>query len=113
MLYWTVLYGELTVQSFTVVDLFVCFHRAELSLGHSKRPAALKAMLSVLEGERGSVRGRLPVSGLSVEQQVAALIDQATDPNILGRTWAGWEPWVWISGNPDGCELVATLMGVK
>ena len=30
----------------------------------------------------------------SVEEQVACLVDHATDPNILGRTWAGWEPWV-------------------
>lgn len=30
----------------------------------------------------------------SVEEQVACLIDLATDPNILGRTWGGWEPWV-------------------
>jgi DNA-dependent protein kinase catalytic subunit len=30
----------------------------------------------------------------SIEEQVDCLIDHATDPNILGRTWAGWEPWV-------------------
>ena len=27
----------------------------------------------------------------SVEEQVVCLIDHATDPNILGRTWQGWE----------------------
>jgi len=30
----------------------------------------------------------------SVKEQVACLIDQATDRNILGRTYAGWIPWV-------------------
>ena len=45
-------------------------------------------------GLEDSVRAHMPAHGLSVEQQVAALIDQAKDPNILGRTWAGWEPWV-------------------
>ena len=30
----------------------------------------------------------------SVEEQVVCLIDHATDPNILGRTWQGWEPWI-------------------
>ena len=30
----------------------------------------------------------------SVEEQIACLIDHATDSNILGRTWNGWEPWV-------------------
>ena len=39
-------------------------------------------------------RAREPASGLSVETQVACLIDHATDPNILGRTYHGWESWM-------------------
>ncbi|XP_035828316.1 DNA-dependent protein kinase catalytic subunit [Aplysia californica] len=66
--------------------------KEELALGHSKRPA-FKSLVNVLMG-KDSVRAGLPAHGLSVEQQVAALIDQTTDPNILGRTWGGWEPWV-------------------
>ena len=31
---------------------------------------------------------------LSVNDQVGVLIDLATDPNILGRTWVGWESHV-------------------
>jgi len=31
---------------------------------------------------------------ITVEEQVACLVDHASDINILGRTWAGWEPWV-------------------
>ena len=32
---------------------------------------------------------------LSVDEQVRCLLDQATDPNILGRSWQGWKPWLW------------------
>jgi len=31
---------------------------------------------------------------LDVEEQVNCLIDHARDPNILGRTWIGWSPFV-------------------
>lgn len=56
---------------------------------------ALKAFENVALGDpKDNIRSQLPDKGLSVEQQVAALIDQATDPNILGRTYAGWEPWM-------------------
>ncbi|GFR71479.1 DNA-dependent protein kinase catalytic subunit [Elysia marginata] len=66
----------------------------ELELGHSKREA-FRSMVRVLLGDKKeNIRAELPAQGLSVEQQVAALIDHATDPNILGRTWGGWEPWV-------------------
>ena len=82
---------------------------AELTAGHSRQPH-WKALKAIVEGdphrdERARVRaaveqksggGRPGVSGtaLSVEQQVACLLDQATDPNILGRTWEGWKPFV-------------------
>lgn len=39
------------------------------------------------------VRAKMESSGLSVEQQVACLIDLATDTSILGITYAGFEPW--------------------
>ena len=29
-----------------------------------------------------------------VKEQVECLIDQATDPSILGRAWKGWSSWV-------------------
>lgn len=68
--------------------------RDELRLGHS-RNKAFSAFESVLLGDkRENARGKLRATGLSVEQQVEALVDHATDPNILGRTYAGWEPWV-------------------
>eukprot|EP00252_Welwitschia_mirabilis_P012804 TRINITY_DN28336_c0_g1_i1.p1 TRINITY_DN28336_c0_g1~~TRINITY_DN28336_c0_g1_i1.p1 ORF type:complete len:591 (+),score=95.49 TRINITY_DN28336_c0_g1_i1:204-1775(+) len=30
----------------------------------------------------------------SIQEQVDCLIDQATDPNLLGRIWVGWQPWL-------------------
>ncbi|XP_044195297.1 DNA-dependent protein kinase catalytic subunit [Thunnus albacares] len=65
----------------------------ELKLGFEKE-AAFSGMQSVALGtEEHNVRARLPPAGLSVEKQVDCLLDQATDPNVLGRVWSGWEPW--------------------
>ncbi|XP_063114601.1 DNA-dependent protein kinase catalytic subunit isoform X3 [Cavia porcellus] len=66
----------------------------ELFLGH-EQSSAFKSYIAVTRGSRDhNVRAREPESGLSVETQVRCLLDQATDPNILGRTWEGWEPWM-------------------
>ena len=43
---------------------------------------------------KDNIRAQLPKSGLTTEQQVSCLIEQATDPNLLGRVYHGWEPWV-------------------
>ncbi|ELU11183.1 hypothetical protein CAPTEDRAFT_224273 [Capitella teleta] len=67
--------------------------RAELALG--QLGSYLKYFVIVLMGDKqADIRARLPADGLSSEEQVAALLNLATDPNILGRTFAGWEPWV-------------------
>uniref|UniRef100_A0A8D1F779 DNA-dependent protein kinase catalytic subunit n=1 Tax=Sus scrofa TaxID=9823 RepID=A0A8D1F779_PIG len=66
----------------------------ELFLGHEKAPA-FRDYVAVARGSSDhNVRAQEPESGLSEEVQVKCLIDQATDPNILGRTWEGWEPWM-------------------
>ncbi|XP_052761107.1 DNA-dependent protein kinase catalytic subunit-like isoform X2 [Mya arenaria] len=67
--------------------------RDELKLGHGKK-AVFKDYETVALGHKENARCQLPEAGLTVEQQVTALIDQATDPNIHGRTWVGWEPWM-------------------
>ncbi|XP_004615434.2 DNA-dependent protein kinase catalytic subunit [Sorex araneus] len=66
----------------------------ELFLGHEKDPAFGDYTAVARGSSEHNVRAREPDSGLSEEAQVKCLIDQATDPNILGRTWIGWEPWV-------------------
>uniref|UniRef100_A0A452TWS2 DNA-dependent protein kinase catalytic subunit n=1 Tax=Ursus maritimus TaxID=29073 RepID=A0A452TWS2_URSMA len=66
----------------------------ELFLGHEKA-LAFRDYVAVARGSKDhNIRAQQPESGLSEEAQVKCLIDQATDPNILGRTWIGWEPWI-------------------
>ena len=50
----------------------------------------------VVMGPEGSLRRELAEQSapLTVEQQVDLLVEQATDPNILGRTYIGWAPWL-------------------
>ncbi|TRY56699.1 hypothetical protein DNTS_012969 [Danionella cerebrum] len=68
--------------------------REELRLGFEKAPE-YKGMVAVARGEEAdNIRARLSEKDLNVEDQVDCLIDQATDPNILGRVWSGWEPWM-------------------
>jgi DNA-dependent protein kinase catalytic subunit len=75
--------------------LFSLCNRDELRLGHSRNAAVLKCFESVAIGDKDkNIRAQLPEHGLTEEEQIAALIEQATDPNVLGRTWAGWEPWM-------------------
>ena len=79
---------------------------AELKAGHSRQPH-WKALQHIVEGDPArDVRAHImaaqkPSSGgssharvLTVDQQVACLLDQAVDPNILGRTWEGWKPFM-------------------
>ena len=73
---------------------FIFAFRDELALGQSKT-LAFQCFQEVAMGDKqDSIRANLPAADLSVEQQVAALIDQASDPNLLGRVYIGWEPWV-------------------
>ncbi len=80
---------------------------AELEAMHTRR-SHWKPLKALVEGdpqrnERARIRAATEQDGnivdghggrLSVEQQVACLLDQATDPNILGRTWEGWKSFV-------------------
>ncbi|XP_032407093.1 DNA-dependent protein kinase catalytic subunit [Xiphophorus hellerii] len=66
----------------------------ELKLGFEKDLAFQGMQAVALGSEEHNVRAKLPAAGLSVEQQVDCLLDQAMDPNVLGRVYAGWEPWI-------------------
>ena len=69
--------------------------RDDLLLGHKNNPW-YKQMESVCLGDRAvNTRACEPESGLSVESEVTCLMDHAMDPNVLGRTYQGWEPWMW------------------
>ena len=67
----------------------------ELSFSVKSDVRKRKAELDrVVLGPRGSLRRSLPLNGLSVREQVDVLVEQATDDNLLGRTWIGWAPWL-------------------
>jgi DNA-dependent protein kinase catalytic subunit len=63
-----------------------------------------EALRGIIKGQNGShKKGGGPIrlrsaalqeETLSISDQVACLIDIATDPNILGRQWAGLATWV-------------------
>ncbi|KAG8442079.1 hypothetical protein GDO86_011029, partial [Hymenochirus boettgeri] len=66
----------------------------ELRLGH-EASHVYQQFLSVARGNKDyNHRANEPPDGLSEEAQVQCLIDQATDPNIIGRVWKGWEAWI-------------------
>ena len=72
----------------------ILFSSDELYLGH-EASSAFRSYTAVARGNRDyNIRAQEPESGLSEETQVKCLVDQATDPNILGRTREGWEPWM-------------------
>ena len=74
--------------------IVIFFVSEELKLGFEKE-SAFSGMQSVALGiKEQNIRATLPATGLSVEKQVDCLLDQAMDPNVLGRVWSGWEPWI-------------------
>ncbi len=84
--------------------IMICY-REELRVGHKKLAYQVPGkkelqyyyhdLKAVLMGDKQlDIRARLPESNLTVEQQVACLLNQATDPNILGRVYWGWESWM-------------------
>lgn len=76
-----------------IIECFYYFSE-ELKLGF-ERDKAFSGMQAVTLGTKEhNIRAQLPAAGLSVEKQVDCLLDQAMDPNVLGRVWVGWEPWV-------------------
>ncbi|KAI9491166.1 hypothetical protein BDB00DRAFT_874560 [Zychaea mexicana] len=52
-----------------------------------------KDMAAVTRGDpKHNIRARVGERCSTVQEQVRCLIDLATDPAILGRTWVGWSP---------------------
>jgi DNA-dependent protein kinase catalytic subunit len=65
------------------------------SHGYARRyPRVVAALREILRGVRGqNARATAADRCATVSEQVDCLVDQATDPNILGRTYQGWAPW--------------------
>uniref|UniRef100_A0A0P4W3R0 non-specific serine/threonine protein kinase n=1 Tax=Scylla olivacea TaxID=85551 RepID=A0A0P4W3R0_SCYOL len=58
-------------------------------------PTAFEELKKVVLGQNcESARANMDRTGLTIHQQVDILLEQATDPNILGRTWVGWSPFI-------------------
>ncbi|KYQ91591.1 DNA-dependent protein kinase subunit [Tieghemostelium lacteum] len=54
-----------------------------------------KPLEAIIKGDpRHNIRSKVGKVCNSVKQQVDCLIDQATDPNILSRSWVGWGGWI-------------------
>ena len=77
---------------------------SELKLNNSvmKDATALKSLGGYVMGSSSSVRNEIVAKitssnstseRMSKEDQVSCLLDQATDLNVLGRTWFGWSPF--------------------
>ncbi len=64
----------------------------ELELGHGSKPY-YSSVKKVLMGREGRFRFTIGAECASVHEQVSCLLDQATDPSILGRAWIGWSAW--------------------
>ena len=84
--------------------MFPLFFSEELRLGKGKS-SIISNLQAVAYGDpKYNVRARLlkeaekhggPAKhSLTPEEQAACLIDQATDPNLLGRSFEGWEPYL-------------------
>lgn len=57
--------------------------------------AYIKSLQDIVLGDpKVNIRARVKERCSDVKQQVDCLVDQATDPNILGRSWFGWAPWI-------------------
>eukprot|EP01118_Nematostelium_gracile_P006497 TRINITY_DN2088_c0_g1_i1.p1 TRINITY_DN2088_c0_g1~~TRINITY_DN2088_c0_g1_i1.p1 ORF type:complete len:348 (+),score=104.46 TRINITY_DN2088_c0_g1_i1:28-1044(+) len=55
----------------------------------------LKNLNNIVLGDKEhNIRARVGEKCASTKEQVDCLVDQATDPNILARTYSGWAPWI-------------------
>lgn len=62
---------------------------------HSGKPYVPDLEQIVRGNPENNIRARICRSVCeTIQEQVDCLIDQATDPNLLGRIWVGWQPWL-------------------
>ena len=61
---------------------------------HANKPYT-SALEGIVRGDSSrNARARAGTVCQTVQEQVDCLLDQATDPNLLGRIFLGWQPWV-------------------
>lgn len=54
----------------------------------------LEGYMKILQGDINCPRVKLPENNLSVEEQVACLLELAQDRAILGMSYLGLQPWI-------------------
>ncbi|KAK7063258.1 hypothetical protein SK128_028361 [Halocaridina rubra] len=60
-----------------------------------RQPRVLSSLLEVIAGSnKNDLRSQLDADQLTSCQQVDILLSLACDPNILGRTWIGWDSFL-------------------
>jgi DNA-dependent protein kinase catalytic subunit len=80
------------------LDGYNCAHLTTLELRdsvHAKDQFYFKSLEQIVAGDpKFNIRANVKEKCSSTKEQVDCLVDQATDPNILGRTYTGWAPWI-------------------
>lgn len=66
---------------------------SELQLTKHSRENYYRNLEAIVRGDHHRPRASMGAGILPLCEQVDALIDMATDPDILGRTWSGWAPY--------------------
>jgi hypothetical protein len=66
----------------------------ELTHSHHRGQAYFPNLEAILKGDSHRARAKLGLAILPLGEQVDILIDLSTDPDILGRSWTYWAPYV-------------------
>lgn len=66
----------------------------ELASSPHAKKKYYKSLCDIVKGTGDNIRSELSNKGLSITEQIDGLIDHATDPNILGRSYYGWAAFV-------------------
>jgi len=72
---------------------YITWHELKTST-HQNKPYLPALQAIVLGDPQHNIRATINEKCADAKEQVDCLVDQATDPNILGRTWAGWAAYI-------------------
>ncbi|KAI8840789.1 hypothetical protein BJ741DRAFT_561343 [Chytriomyces cf. hyalinus JEL632] len=66
----------------------------ELEIGHGKKKFFRQVKAACMGDKTNNVRARVGRVCATPREQVDCLVDLAMDPNVLGRAWVGWSPFM-------------------
>ena len=62
---------------------------------HGNKQNIIKKLEEIVRGsKKENFRAQIGEKCASVSEQVEALVDLASDPNVLGRMYGGWASWI-------------------